>query len=104
MKLTKDQVKHVAKLANLPFSEEEEDKYSKQLSKILDYVEQLNQVDTSDAEPTFNVSGSFNKFRTDETSASLSQEEALQNASKKRDAVPAGRQGFFVTKGVFDSE
>ncbi len=97
MKLTKDQVTHVAKLANLPLTSEEEEKYSEQLSKILDYVEQLNQVDTSDVEPTFNVSGSFNKFRTDETSANLSQEEVLSNAPKKEN-------GFFITKGVFDSE
>ena len=104
MKLTKDQVrlgrdkvKHVAKLANLPLSSEEDEKYSGQLSKILDYIEQLNKVDTSDVEPTFNVSGSFNKFRTDETSASLSQEEALSNASKKE-------RKFFVTKGVFKEE
>jgi len=95
MGLTKDQVKHVSKLANLPLTSEEEDKYSEQLSKILDYIEQLNEVDTSNIEPTFNVSGSFNKLRTDETSASLSQEEALQNAPKKE-------KGFFVTKGVFE--
>ena len=39
--LTKDEVKHVAKLANLPLTSEEEEKYSGQLSKILDYVDQL---------------------------------------------------------------
>lgn len=90
-------VKHVAKLANLTLTSEEEEKYSEQLSKILDYIEQLNKVDTSNVEPTFNVSGSFNKFRTDETSASLSQEEALLNAPRKE-------KGFFVTKGVFNEE
>ena len=93
--LTKDQVKHVAKLANLPLTAEEEEKYSQQLSKILEYVDQLDKVDTSNIEPTFNVSGSFNKFRTDETSASLSQEDVLSNAPKKENA-------FFVTKGVFE--
>lgn len=97
MVLTKDQVKHVAKLANLPLTSDEEEKYSEQLSKILEYIEQLNQVDTKDVEPTFNVSGAFNKFRTDETSASLPQEEALSNAPKKE-------KGFFVTKGVFNEE
>ena len=94
-KLTTDQVKHVAKLANLPLTSDEEEKYSQQLSKILEYIDQLDKVDTKDVEPTFNVSGSFNKFRTDETSASLSQEDVLSNAPQKRN-------GSFVTKGVFE--
>jgi len=106
-------VKHVAKLANLPLTSEEEEKYSEQLSKILEYVDQLDSVDTSNVEPTFNVSGSFNKtstvssvepFRTDETSASLSQEEALSNVPKKENGLPAGQAGFFVTKGIFNEE
>lgn len=58
-------VKHVAKLANLPLSSQEEEKYSRQLSKILDYVTQLNKVDTSDVEPTFNVSGLSNVMAKD---------------------------------------
>lgn len=97
MKLTKDQVKHVAKLANLPITEEEEEKYAEQLSKILDYIDQLNSVDTSDVKPTFNVSGQVNVQRKDETVASLTSEEALANAPKKEN-------GFFVTKGVFKEE
>ena len=97
MSLTTDQVKHAAKLANLPLSQDEEEKYAEQLSKILEYVEQLNKVDTSNVEPTFNVSGQTNVTRKDETMASLSQEDALSNASQKRD-------GFFVTKGVFNEE
>lgn len=93
MKLTKDDVKHVAKLANLPLSEKEEELYSEQLSKILDYVEQLNQVDTKGVETTFNVSGQENVMRADETVASLTQDEALQNASQKENS-------FFITKKV----
>lgn len=95
MKLTADQVKKVAKLANLPLSEEEIDKYSEQLSKILDYIDQLNRVDAPEVEPTFNVTGLSNILREDEVGESLSQEEALQNASQKKN-------GFFVTKGVFE--
>lgn len=95
MKLTSDQVKKVAKLANLPLTTEEEEKYSEQLSQILDYIDQLNQVDTSNIEPTFNVTGLNNVMRKDETVVSLSQEEALSNASKKNDDM-------FETKGVFE--
>lgn len=95
MKLTTDQVKKVAKLANLPLTTEEEEKYAEQLSQILEYVDQLNQVDTANVEPTFNVTGLNNVMREDETVAGLSQEEALSNASNKKDSM-------FVTRGVFD--
>lgn len=95
MKLTSDQVKKVAKLANLPLTPTEEEKYSEQLSKILDYVEKLNSADTSKVEPTFNVTGQGNVMREDTTTPSLSQEEALQNAPKEKD-------GKFETKGVLE--
>ena len=91
---TKINVSHVAKLANLPLTDEEEEKYSQQLSKILDYIEQLNKVDTKDVEPTFNVSGQSNIMRKDEVGECLPQEDAISNAPKKND-------GFIVTKGVF---
>lgn len=97
MKLTKDQVKHVAKLANLPLTAEEEEKYSEQLSKVLDYIDQLNQADTSSVEPTFNAGNLSNVMREDKPEPGLTQDEALQNAPKKEN-------GFFVTKGVFENE
>lgn len=97
MKLTLDQIKKVAKLASLPLSAEEEEKYSEQLSQILSHIEQLNEVNTSGVEPMFNVTGLSNVMREDETVASLSQEEALSNAPKKQD-------GMFETKGVFENE
>lgn len=97
MALTKDQVKHVAKLANLPLTSEEEEKYSEQLSKILDYIEQLNKVDTKNIEPIFNVSGQSNVMDEDKIGACLSDEDVLSNTPKKEN-------GFFVTKGVFEEE
>lgn len=90
-------VKHVAKLANLPLSSDEEEKYSEQLSEILEYVDQLNEVDTSSVEPTYNVTGLNNVTREDAPIPSLTQEEVLSNASQKKN-------GFFVTKGIFDNE
>lgn len=88
-------VKHVAKLANLPLTDGEEEKYSGQLSKILDYIEQLNIVDTSNVEPTFNVSGQTNVTREDLTGVCLTPDESLANASQQKDK-------YFVTKGVFE--
>lgn len=97
MQLSSDQVKKVAKLANLNLTPQEEEKFSEQLSKILDYVDELNSVDTSAVEPTFNVSGRENILREDIAQTGLTQEEAVSNASVKRD-------GFFVSRGVFNNE
>lgn len=66
MKLTRDQVEHVAKLARLGLSEKEIEKFQTQLSGILDYVELLNEVDTEGVEPTAQVTGLTNVKRKDE--------------------------------------
>lgn len=95
MKLTRDQVKKVAKLANLPISNQEEEMYSKQLSAIIDYIEQLKSVDTEGVKPTYNTTGKSSIEAKDKVVDSLTQEEALQNASNSKN-------GFFVTKGVFE--
>lgn len=95
MKLSKAQVKHVAKLANLPLTQAQEEEYSEQLSKILDYIDQLNEVFTDSVEPTFNVLEVNTIERPDKTDVGLTQEEALSNTEKKE-------KGFFVSKGVFD--
>lgn len=95
MRLSADQVVHVAKLANLPLSEKEEEIYQNQLSKILEYVEEVESV-SSEVEPTFNVTGLSGVVANDEVSPGLTQQEALQNGNTK--------QGFFVTGGVFENE
>ena len=97
MKKVTIDVDNVAKLANLPLSDADKKKYSEQLAQILDYVDQLQKVDTKGVEPTYNVTGQTNVFRADEVANSLSQEQALQNATNTK-------QGFFVTKGVFEEE
>ena len=94
MKLTKDQVKKVAKLANLQLTDTEEELYTEQISEILEYIKKLEEVDTEGVEPTFNVTGLFNAMRTDESSECLTQEKALQNA-------PKVKRNMFATTGVF---
>ncbi len=97
MKLTTNQVTYVAKLGNLSLTSEEESIYAEQLSAILDYIDQLNSVDTTGVEPTFNVTGKSSIWREDVVAESLTQEEAMQNA-------PKSKNGQFVTKGVFEGE
>lgn len=89
-------VRHVAKLANLELSAEEEKKFEKQLTSILDYVNQLSEVDTSRIEPLSSVTGLENVMRDDdETQVSLTQEEVLSNA-------PETHNGLFRVKAVFE--
>ncbi len=95
MKLTTDQVKKVAKLADLELTENEVAKLGDQLSDTLEFVEKLKEIDTEKVEPTHSVTGLVNIMRDDETEASLSQEEALQNATIKEN-------GYFKVKAIFD--
>lgn len=90
-------VSHIAKLANLPLSTQEEKKFKKQLAEILDYIGKLNEVDTSGVEPVSHITGLENVVREDETLPSLSQEEALQNTKSKHN-------GLFRVKAILVSD
>jgi aspartyl-tRNA(Asn)/glutamyl-tRNA(Gln) amidotransferase subunit C len=80
MKITKEEVEHVAKLARLTITEEEKERYSQQLSNILTYIEKLKELDTSKVDPTSHVLPMKNVFREDEVRPSLPREEILKNA------------------------
>ncbi len=73
-------MEHVAKLARLRLTEEEKEKFGKQLSEILEYVEKLNELDTEKVKPAPHVVPLKNVMREDEVKPSLSVEEALANA------------------------
>ncbi len=83
MKISKQEVEHVAKLARLELSEEEKEKLTDQLSNILTYVEKLNELDTTGIEPTSHVLDIRNVMRDDVAAPSLPQERALANAPDK---------------------
>ncbi|MBU1350095.1 Asp-tRNA(Asn)/Glu-tRNA(Gln) amidotransferase subunit GatC, partial [Patescibacteria group bacterium] len=63
MKLNQKQIQHIANLARLELTEEELKKYSNQLSDILSYINQLKEADTTNVEPTAQVTGMENIFR-----------------------------------------
>lgn len=63
--LTQEQVRHVAKLARLKLSDEEVGKFSKQLSAVFEYMEELNEVDTEGVVPTAQTTGLENVTRED---------------------------------------
>ena len=80
MKITINEVEHVADLARLTFSQEEKELFTRQLDSILSYVDKLNELDTKGVEPTSHVLPIKNVFKDDETRPSLSPDEALGNA------------------------
>ena len=91
-RISKEQVKHVAHLARLEFSEESLEKFTSQLDAIISYAEQLNELDTENVEPTTHVLELSNVLRNDESREWLTNEEALKNAPDKQDGqvkVPA---------------
>lgn len=78
-KLTKKDVLHVAELSNLKLTEAEIKKFTPQLTKIIEFVSALNEVDTTDVEPTSQTTGLVNVTREDEVISEnmLTQDEAL---------------------------
>ncbi len=78
--LTIKEVKHVALLARLELSPEETQLYQEQLSKILDYAQKLEELDTENVAPMAHVLPLQNVFRADEVGIHLEQEMVLANA------------------------
>jgi aspartyl-tRNA(Asn)/glutamyl-tRNA(Gln) amidotransferase subunit C len=76
--LSKEDVRHIAKLARLGLSEDEVAKFSTQLSDILGYVELLNEVDTEKVQPTSQVTGLMNIKRKDKIDKKCTKEELLE--------------------------
>ena len=80
MKISEDEVRYVAQLARLRLEENQIHEMSDTLSKILTYMDKLNEVDTSDVSPTSHVVKMDTVFREDNTHDSFAQDDALQNA------------------------
>jgi len=95
MKISKDQVEYVARLANLELNDEEKEIFTRQLDSILSYMDKLNQLDTANVDPTSHVLPIKNIFRQDNVKPSLPKEEALANA-------PDQKNGFFRVPRVIE--
>ena len=97
MRITREEVDHVASLARLGLSVEERERMREQLSSILAYVETLNELDTSRVLPSAQVIRSENVTRPDVVAPSLSTDDALANAPERVD-------DFFRVPPVFEEE
>jgi len=78
--LARDQVDHVARLARLELTEEEAERMAAELSKVLDHIEKIRELDLAGVPPTSHVVDVVNVLRADEPSPSLSVESALGSA------------------------
>ena len=87
MAITEEQVKHVAKLSKLSFSEEELADFTNQLDKIIDMVELLEEVDTTGVPFTSNVNESINVMREDVATPGMDRKELMRN-------VPESENGY----------
>lgn len=95
MKITKKEVLDTAELARLEIKDEELDKFITQLGNILEYIKDLNELDTTDVEPTSHVLELSTPLREDEVVQLISTEEALRNA-------PDREYDFFVVPKVIE--
>ncbi len=86
--ITIKDVEHVAKLARLELTEEEKELYTKQLGDVLKYVDQMNEVDTSDVKPMSHAIDFVNVMREDKVVYEHTKEELMANA-------PEEENGFF---------
>ncbi|RQD75270.1 MAG: Asp-tRNA(Asn)/Glu-tRNA(Gln) amidotransferase subunit GatC [Candidatus Syntrophonatronum acetioxidans] len=95
MEIDKKMVEYVARLARLEINEREKDVYTRQLGNILNYVEMLNELDTTNVEPVFHVVPLTNVLREDEVKEGISSNEALRNAPEKEN-------GFFKVPRIIE--
>jgi aspartyl-tRNA(Asn)/glutamyl-tRNA(Gln) amidotransferase subunit C len=97
MKITTKDVEYVARLARLKLSDQEKEKFTEQLTSILDYVDQLKELDTDNIEPTSHAIKMGNVWREDVLSPSSDEERELILSN-----APDREENFFKVKKVIE--
>lgn len=93
--ITKQEVEKVAKLARIKITEQEKEKFAKQLTGILDYVNQLSEVNTDNVKPTAQVTELKNIMRPDEVMP-------YENPANLVESAPESRDGQVKVKSIFN--
>ncbi|MFA5962312.1 MAG: Asp-tRNA(Asn)/Glu-tRNA(Gln) amidotransferase subunit GatC [Parcubacteria group bacterium] len=91
--ISKDEVKHIASLARIGLEEKEIEKFSHDLSSILDWIKQLEEVDVAGVLPTAHITGMNNNSREDRTDEFLNKEKIVE-------LFPESRNGYDKVKSV----
>ena len=95
MKIDKNTINKIARLSRIKLEDKESEDYIKDLNHILEWVEQLNEINTDNVEPLSNISSSTLPKREDVSSDINSNEEILENAPDKL-------EGFFAVPKVVE--
>ena len=95
--ISKEEVKHIAKVARLGLTRNEIKKFQKELSTILDYIEKLKEVDISKIEPTSHSILMENVMREDQTESQKSK----VKSQKLIDLAPETKNGYLKVKSIF---
>jgi len=93
--ISKEEVKHIAKLARLGLTQKEIEKMQKELSSILDYIEKLKEVDVSNVEPMSHSVEVKNIMRKDEKSRKYE-----VKSSRLMGLAPETREGYLKVKSI----
>lgn len=96
--ITKKEVQHVAKLARLNMTKKEEEKFTKELSLILDYIEKLKEINVDRIEPTSHPFEIENVMRED-----ISKKPEMEVIQKLIKAAPARKQSYIKVKTILKS-
>lgn len=94
--ISKEEVQHIAKLARLGFTEKEIEKFQKELSKVLDYIEKLKKVDVSDIEPFSHAVKVENVMRKDTEKSKIKS----QKSKILLDLMPEKKDGYLKVKSI----
>lgn len=87
MQVSKEEILHIAKLADLNLQEEEVNTYMEHLEEILNFANVVNNAPIEGLQETIGMNDAFNVFRKDEIREGLSREELLQNAPDKQEGM-----------------
>lgn len=82
--MNKEDIRHIANIAQIDFTDEELDKFAPSFDENIELVNKIKEIDTDGVEMIFQVNGTENNIREDKTGESLTQEEALENAATKK--------------------
>ena len=93
--IDRDEVIHIADLSRIKLNDSEKERYSQDLTSILEFVDQLNEIETDKIEPIMNITGLENVMDEDRAKQDPAAEKIIQNA-------PDAKDGYFRVKKVIE--
>jgi len=98
--ITNEEIRRIASLARVKIDEKDEKKFQKDLGSILEYIEKLNEVDTTGVEPLYQTTGLVDSFRSDESRGEFKMDESLNE--KLIGQAPNKEDRFIKVKSILN--